>query len=248
MRITAFILLSLILLGCGSQTSGLKIATSANMQFAMTEIAANFEAKHQIKVDLIIGSSGKLTAQIAQGAPFDVFISADHTHPNFLHNLGLTEQAPKTYGFGKLVLWTCKNHKPSLDLLFSPDIRKIAIPNPDIAPYGKAALEVLNNYFLFEKIQHKLVFGESISQCNHFISTEAVDVGFTSLSTVLAPKMKSTGTWTPVDSKLHDHILQGAVILKNSSQKNKAELFYNYLYSEDSQHTLNKYGYLNESH
>ncbi len=236
------ILLLLILTACQS-APGLKVAASANMQFAITEIAEAFEKDRETSVNLIISSSGKLTAQIEQGAPFDIFISANMKYPEYLYEKGFTEQKPLVYGSGKLVLWTIGETPPSLGILTSDSIQKIAIPNPELAPYGRAALEVLKQNDILSEVESKLVYGESISQCNQFITTQSADIGFTALSVVSSSKMSDIGQWIILDQKDYSAIDQGLVILKNSRQKEKAQLFYDYIYSEKAQGILRNYGY-----
>ncbi|MBD3637567.1 MAG: molybdate ABC transporter substrate-binding protein [Crocinitomicaceae bacterium] len=246
-QIVYSILAVFVLIGC-SNKSKLVVATSANMQFAVEEIQDKFEKEEGIAIDLIIGSSGKLSAQIEQGAPYDVFISANTKYPQYLFDKNLTEDEPKVYAHGRLVLWTCKNFIPSLDSLTSGAIEKIAIANPKHAPYGEAAVSVLKNEGIYDAVLPKLVYAESISQCNHLITTKAVDVGFTSYSTISSEKMKNTGNWIAVDNTDHDPIEQAAVIIKNSDKKEAARKFYEFLFSDPAIDILQNYGYLIPGH
>ena len=136
------LLFSILLFGCESQSS-LKIATSANMQFALEEIVVEFEKLNDIKVELIISSTGTLTSQIEQGAPYDIFVAANMIYPNYLHQKNFTTAPPKIYAYGQLILWTLNDFEPDLNSLKSESISKIAIPNPETAPYGMAGVEVL---------------------------------------------------------------------------------------------------------
>ena len=222
----------------------LHIATSANMQFAMSEIISEFEKNNDINIELIVSSSGKLTSQIEQGAPFDVFVAANTKYPDYLDSLELTTSTPKVYAHGKLALWTIKDFNPTFNLLTTNAVQKIAIANPKTAPYGKASVEALQHHGIYEQIKHKLVFGESISQVNQFITTGSVDVGFTAFSVVSASKLKQKGSWSTIETNSHDDILQAAVILKGSTNLEQAEAFYTFLFSERAQIILNKYGYL----
>lgn len=236
--------LSLALTNSCSNENTLNIATSANMQFAMNEIVSEFEKENNIKTELIVTSSGKLTSQIEQGAPFDVFVAANKKYPTYLDSLGLTTSTPQVYAHGKLVLWTLKELTPSLTLLTTDSIKKIAIANPKTAPYGKASIDVLKHYRIYEKVKPKLVFGESISQVNQFITSGAVDLGFTAYSVVSNTKMKTIGKWTPISLNDHTEILQAVVTLKRSTNPEEAKAFYSFLFSERAQEILNKYGYL----
>ena len=236
--------LSLLLLTSCSNENNLNIATSANMQFAMREIVSEFENENDINIQLIVSSSGKLTSQIEQGAPFDIFVAANTKYPTYLDSLGLTTLHPKVYAHGKLGLWTLKEFSPALALLTTDTIQKIAIANPKTAPYGKASIDVLKHYHIYEQVKHKLVYGESISQVNQFITTGSVDIGFTAYSVVSNTKMKTIGKWTSINLNNHRQILQAAVVLKGSTNPEEAKAFYNFLFSEIAREILNKYGYL----
>ena len=245
MKFRQLILISLslaLITSCGNEST-LNIATSANMQFAMSEIVSEFEKETDIKTELIVTSSGKLTSQIEQGAPFDVFVAANTKYPTYLDSLRLSTSAPKVYARGKLVLWTSKEFSPTLALLTTDTIQKIAIANPKTAPYGKESINVLKHHGIYEKVKEKLVFGESISQVNQFITTGSADIGFTAYSVVSNTKMKN-GKWTSINLNDHGKILQAAVILKESNNLKQAKVFYNFLFSERAREILNKYGYL----
>lgn len=225
------------------------VAVAANVQYAMEAIKAKFEQETGIKVEVIVGSSGKLTQQIQEGAPFDVFVSADTKYPLTLYQNKLTTASPKVYATGVLVLWTARDDiKPTADLSFllQENIKKIALANPQTAPYGAAAEELLKTYKLYDRVQSKLVFGESIAQTNQFIITKSADVGFTAKSVVLADEIKGKGVWIELDRKAYKPIEQAAVILKHGGETNRilSEKFYNYLYSKSAKEIFSKFGYL----
>jgi len=223
----------------------LTIATAANMQFAMEEISAAFAKESGIKCEIIISSSGKLTAQIKEGAPYDIFISADMKYPLELYNTGFTTSKPAVYAYGKLVLWSMIDSiKPSINLLLQKNIKHIASANPKTAPYGIATEDVLNHYKIFDGIKNKLVYGESVAQTNQFITTKATEIGFTAKSVVLSPIVKGKGNWVAIDESTYTSIKQGIVIIKNSpSSSEKKEIFYNFLFSKKGSAILNKFGY-----
>lgn len=243
---TLFILV-ILLFACGNSNeskTNLKIATSANMQYAMNDIVAAFEQKTGVKCEVIIASSGKLTAQINEGAPYDVFVSADMKYPNLIYRNGKALGAPKKYAEGKLVVWSNRISKLDSNLFVNNTIQHIAIANPETAPYGFAAKEFLSNKKLFQMLSPKFVFGESISQTNQFIISGAVDYGFTAKSVVMSPKMKGKGKWMEVDSKYYHPIDQGVVLLKNNNGNSlNAEKFFNFLFSTEAKQILVKYGY-----
>ena len=225
------------------------VAVAANMQYPMNALKEKFEQQTQIKVEVIISSSGKLTQQIQEGAPYDVFISADTSYPQTLYSKGFGTGAPKVYAKGLLVLWSLKEGvQPTKDLkvLLANNIKKIAVANPKTAPYGVAAEQILKYYNLYDKVKDKLVFGESIAQTNQFISSQSADIGFTAKSVVLAEEMKGKGRWIDVDLKTYSPIEQAAIILKHGAETNKAasEKFYNYLYSKTAKDILQSFGYL----
>ncbi len=245
-RFLIFIGLLLITACRQQQSDTLHIAVAANMQFAMKELSKEFTHQTGIACDLIISSSGKLTAQIKEGAPFDVFVSADMKYPNELFTSGHTTKKPKIYAYGKLVMWSMIDDiKPSITILKSPQIKHIALANPKTAPYGAAAIEVLKKYDVYNDVKDKLVFGESISQTNQFIISKSAEIGFTSKSVVVSPEIKGEGNWVDVKETDYPAIAQGIVILKNDATKQtNATIFYDFLFSASAKKILENYGYL----
>lgn len=242
----------MLMIGClACQTSPpqkLSIATAANMQFSMEALVEAFTQKTGFACETIISSSGKLTAQIKEGAPYDVFVSANMKYPNELFQSGLTSQAPEVYAYGQLVLWSMSQTlTPSLDNLAQPTIRHIAIANPKTAPYGIAALEVLQKQPLYSTVKDKLVYGESIAQTNQFIVSKSAELGFTAKSVVLSSKMKGQGLWIEMEDNSYTPIEQGVVLIKRQGQKSiseKAQQFYAFLFSAEAQQILENHGYL----
>ncbi len=242
------ILLGLFLLvGCTNPpTEKLHIATAANMQFAMEVLTEAFTTNTGIACETVISSSGKLTAQIKEGAPFEVFVSADLKYPQALVDAQLTEGPVRVYAYGQLVLWT---QIATLDLsmaaLTQPEIRHIAMANPKIAPYGIAAEQVLAYYQLTDSVQPKLVFGESISQTNQFIVSQAAEIGFTARSVVEAPTLENKGRWLALPAESYEPIAQGVVVVRNKGEKlRQAHQFSDFLLTQEAQDILIKFGYL----
>ncbi len=223
----------------------LNIATAANMQYAMHELSRSFTQETGIICETIVSSSGKLTAQIMEGAPFDVFVSADMRFPNELFKHGFTSGEPKIYAYGKLVIWTInKQMSPDFNSLTNKQVKHIAIANPKTAPYGIVAFEVLNKKGIYDNIKDKLVFGESVAQTNQFITTYAAQIGITSKSSVLSPIMKNKGIWKEIEPDLYAPISQGVVILKNRNDHIElAQRFHDYLFSVQAKEILEKFGY-----
>ncbi|RMA97910.1 molybdate ABC transporter substrate-binding protein [Hydrogenothermus marinus] len=215
------------------------IAVSANAEYAIKEIASIFEKKYNIKVSEIVSSSGKLANQIIRGAPFDIFISADMKYPQFLYKKGFALEKPKIYAYGIVVLWTMKNIPlKSVKVLTKDNIKRIAVPNPKLAPYGKASIEILKNYKIYQKVKNKLIYGESVSQASLYIYKGLADAGFTAKSIVLAPKFKNKGNWIEIDRTKYKPIAQGVVLLRKNGK-----LFYQFLFTKESKEILKKYGY-----
>lgn len=243
----AFALLFLFVLpACHRDTtSKLTIAASANMQYVIKELAHSFFEITGVESETVVASSGKLTAMIQEGAPFDIFVSADMMYPEQLYENGFALEAPEIYAYGHLVLWSMKEGTiPKVDQLPNADIRHIALANPKTAPYGKAALEVLKHHNLYKTVEKKLVFGESISQTNQFILSGAAELGFTAKSVVVSPALKEKGTWTALDPGTYRSIAQGVILLKNRDVHiESAKRFYDFLFSKEAQEKLLQYGY-----
>lgn len=246
-RSIIFFFLFALLLPMRAFAADLTVAVAANVQYAFEELKQVFEKETGITVEGVIGSSGKFTAQIENGAPFDVFLSADMDYPRALETEGLAYNAPRIYAHGSLVIWTMRDVDLSrgLSVLADESIKKIAIASPKTAPYGRQAVNAMKFYGLYPQAQGKLVYGESIAQANQFITTRAVDLGITAKSVVLAPNMKGQGTWAEIDQKSYEPIAQGAVILKRAQKRNldAAEKFFDFLFSGNAQAVFKKHGY-----
>ncbi len=236
----------MVLMACQQrQTRKLNIAVAANMQFAIKELSRAFTSRTGVPCELIVSSSGKLTAQIKAGAPFDVFLSADMKYPVELFKTGFATKAPQIYAYGELVIWTMKEGiPPALATLKNPAIRHVALSNPEMAPYGAAAMEVLKRAGLYEHIKDKLVYGESISQTNQFIISKSAEIGFTAKSVVLSPEIKGKGTWMDINKNSYSPIAQGVVLIKqDDAEQNDAEKFLAFLLSAEARKILKDHGY-----
>src|SRR6185312_6566377 len=173
-----------------------------------------------IEIEPIVGSSGNLSTQIKNGAPFDIFLSADMTFPDGLFKDGFATKAPEVYAYGSLVICSTQNigFENWERVLLTARIHKIAIANPKIAPYGKAAQEALTKKGIWNEVQPKLVFGESIAQVNTYITTSVTDVGFTTQSFIKDSEGKTKLYWLAIDPKSYAPIKQGMVIIKASKE------------------------------
>jgi len=222
-------------------------AAAASLQYALEEMKAGYLASTGVEVRAVYGSSGKLAAQIRNGAPFDVFLSADMEFPDSLAKWGYASARPKPYAYGKLVLWTTRKAGPGkgLALLAEPGIGKIALADTQRAPYGREALKALRKSGYYDRAKAKLVFGESISQVNQYVLLGTADIGFTAKSVVVAKEMRGKGQWAEVDSALYDPIAQGAVVCRYGAEHNPgpSAAFLAYLYSAPARTILARYGY-----
>ncbi len=232
-------------LSCENNTSQkITIATAANAQFAINELVDTFTNQTGIECDIIVSSSGKLTAQISEGAPYDLLISADMKYPESLHAKSKTLAPPRIYAYGKLVLWSRReNTNLNIQSLQNQDVEYVAIANPKTAPYGMAAVETLQKQGVYDEVKNKLVYGESISQVNQFIYLGTADAGFTAMSVVLSPKMKNQGVWTEIEANNHAPIAQGAALINRKDTHAEAIRFYEFLFSQKAKEILQKYGY-----
>lgn len=227
------------------QAQTLRVAVAANAQFVMEALRTAFQQQTGVKIDAIVSSSGKLTTQIQQGAPYDVFLSADMHYPQTLHQQKLTTAAPMAYAYGSLVLWTLTDLPLSADLrvLQNPAVRHIALANPATAPYGEAAVSLLKHRKQFDAAKARLVYGESIAQVNQYVLSGAVEVGITAKSVVLDPNLKQRGHWIDLPPPGYTPIAQGVVVLKRSTLPKVAAQFVQFLRSPAARRILHQYGY-----
>lgn len=237
----------ILVLGCknsGDTKAPLQIAAASNLQFVINELIVDYQRQTGDSVRLVTGSSGKLSAQITQGAPFDLLMSANLAYPEYLFNNKLTANPPKIYAFGQLVLWTTTAQlKPSMELLRSTQTTKVALANPELAPYGRAAMECLKYYKLDSLLTPKLVYGESIAQTNQFITTGATELGFTALSVVINNELVTDSSFIILPKTCYSPIEQAVVVLKNGKNQAAALKFYDYLSGDSAGEILKKFGY-----
>lgn len=225
----------------------ISVATAANLKYAMDDLSSAFTKESGININVITGSSGKLTQQIMSGAPYDVFLSADIEYPAKLVRGGFTTTPAKVYAYGSLVIWTNTDTDLSKGVtsLTDPKINKIAIANPKIAPYGIEAINVMRHYKIDNAVSSKLIISESVSQAATYVATKAVDVGFVAKSIVLSPEMKNFGKWIDIDPKSYNTIDQAMVGLKNGSPENQiaAKKFLQFMSSAKALEILKANGY-----
>ncbi len=226
----------------------IKVAAAANLQSVIKILGNDFKKRYNITIEPIVGSSGKLIAQISNGAPYDVFLSADMDFPEKLAKEGFAARQPVVYALGSLII--CSNQIIGLKnwdkLIVTDKIEKIAIANAATAPYGRAAEETLKKLNISDWVRPKLVYGESISQVNTYITTGAVTLGFTTQSLVMDPDNKTKLYWQLIDPNNYAPIQQGMVLLKDKpgADAKSAQQFYNYMLSTPAKNILKRYGYI----
>jgi molybdate transport system substrate-binding protein len=239
------LLFSLLFFALPSSAQSLKVAVAANLQGVIKVLGKDFKDKTGIEIEPIVGSSGNLAVQIKNGAPFDLFLSADMSFPEGLYKEGFSAKEPEVYAYGSLVV--CSTQDIGFQnwerTLMSEHVKKIAIANPAIAPYGKAAEEALQKKGIFEEVKYKLVQGESIAQVNTYITTGVTDVGFTTQALIKDSEGKTKLYWKLIDPKSYTPIKQGMIIIKATKDAADAEKFYRYMLSAAAKKILKKYGY-----
>jgi len=226
----------------------LTVAVAANVKFVFDELKAEFKKSTGIEVNGVFASSGKINAQIKSGAPYDVFMSADMAFPEALYKEGFALTAPRVYARGVLVLWTLQplDMTEGLRVLLNPAVKKVAMANPKLAPYGAEAMRALDYFKLRASVEPKLIYGESIAQVNQYIDTKSVEIGFTAKSVVLAPQMQGRGKWIEVPRESYQPIEQGVVLLKHGADTNaaSAKQFLEFMASAKARSILDKFGYI----
>lgn len=224
------------------------IAAAANLVYALDALTASFrQSEPAVTITVATGASGTLVAQIRDGAPYDVFLSADVDYPRALIASGNAKPASLTvFALGRLVLWTTRADVP-LDsfaaAVRSPRVRKLALANLDTAPYGRAARQTLEALDLWTEAKRKLVMGENITQTAQFVETGNADAGFVALSLVLSPRLRDHGHWLLVPESLHTPIAQGAVLTARGSHNPAAARYLAFLRSEAARKILERFGY-----
>jgi molybdate transport system substrate-binding protein len=231
-----------------ASAQGLTVAAASDLQSALPAIASRFESESGQKVTLTFGSSGNFFTQIQNGAPFDVFLSADIDYPRRLERAGQAERGSLyEYATGRLVLWTRNDSgvdvRRGLTVLTDPRVHHIAIANPEHAPYGRAAVAALRHERLYESVRGKFVLGENISQAAQFAQSGGAEVGILALSLALSPTLKSSGNYVELAESWYPRIEQAAIVIASSKRKALARRFVDYLKKPDSVRILQSYGF-----
>ncbi len=248
-RISPYAVLLLCLSGAAmipapSLAGEARVAVAANFKSVIDELEIAFEAQSHHDIITTSGATGKMYAQIVNGAPFDVFLAADQERPRRLEADGDTVAGSRfTYAVGRLALWDPNAASIGPDRLAGGNYRRLAIANPDLAPYGAAARQVITAFDLDDETDEKLVFGENIGQVFAFVRTENAELGFVALSQILATSAERRGAyWTP-PQETHDPIRQDAVLLARGAENAAARAFIDFLKRDEAVAIIERFGY-----
>ena len=247
-RLLLYVMLVLLCRPAIALADDIAVAAASDLQFAIKELIVEYEKQTGHHVKLSLGSSGNFYAQVQQGAPFDLYFSADIGYPKKLEEAGLTVPGSLyRYAVGRVVLWAPKQSpvevSKGLTVLRDAAVRKIAIANPKHAPYGRAAVAAMEQSQVYAEVKDRLVLGENISQAAQFIESGACDVGIIALSLAMAPIMKSAGSYWLIPAEAHPPLEQGAVIMKQSKQQDAARHFLQFMQSPQGQELMTRYGF-----
>jgi len=227
----------------------LVVAAAADLSVALQEIADGYQKQSGVQLKLSFGASGALTQQIQNGAPFDLFFSADMDYPRQLIAAGAADQASLyQYAVGKLVLWVPADSPLDLDLkginaLLDPSVKKIAVANPQHAPYGRAAVAALKHAGVYDRVADRLVLGENVAQAAQFVESGNAQAGFVALARAVAPAMRGKGKYWEVPADFYPPLVQGVVVLSHSQHKKEAADFLEYIKTKDAAELLRRYGF-----
>jgi len=228
----------------------LTIAAASDLNFAFKELVSDFEKRTGTHVKLSLGSSGNLFSQIQNGAPFDLYLSADIRFPQRLAKTGhAVAGSLYQYAVGRIVVWVPRRsllpvEKLGMEVLLDPSIRKIAIANPKHAPYGRAAVAAMQHAKIYDRVKDKLVLGENISQAAQFVESGAADIGIIALSLAIATTMKEAGRYWEVPLNAYPSLEQGAILLKSGKNPEGARAFLVFLQGTEGQTIMHKYGFI----
>ncbi len=249
--INSFVFLASVSVACREASAlgqEIRVAAAADLKFAMEELAVQFEKQTGTKVNVTYGSSGNFFSQIQNGAPFDLFFSADMDYPRKLETAGLAEPGTLCeYAVGRLVIWLPPDAKVDVstqrwNALLDASVQKIAIANPEHAPYGRAAVAALQTARIYENVKAKLVYGENISQAAQFVQSGNAQAGIVAFSVAISPSMKDGRRWE-IPAEMFPPIDQGAMVLKSARNKDAARAFLEFVKSTAGRHTLEKHGF-----
>lgn len=242
-----FLILFLLTYALISSAEPLTVAIAANLKYVFDDLATEFKKETGIETQCVPNASGKIATQVRNGAPFDIFMSADMEFPEGLYKDGYATTPAKPYAYGLLVLWTQKGVDLSKGVagLADASVSKVAIANPKVAPFGRQALKAMEFYKVRAAVEPKLVYGETITQVSQFVDSQAADVGFIAKSFVMASETAGKGKWVEVPEESYEPMAQGLVILKHAATANAeaSRKFYGFVLSEKARAIFARNGF-----
>ncbi|MBK1736293.1 molybdate ABC transporter substrate-binding protein [Halorhodospira abdelmalekii] len=241
------LLMSTLLMGTLQAREPARIAAAADLRFAMDEILETYREAHpEREIEVVYGSSGRFRAQIENGAPFDLYFSADIEYPRLLKERGFAASEVIPYATGRIVLWsnTVDASELTLEDLARPEFRRIAIANPRHAPYGQRAEEALRAAGLWEELEPRLVFGENISHALRLVESGAAQIGVVALSLALNPRIADQQPYHLIDDALHQPLKQGFIITRRAADNETAGHFAEYMSEPSSREVMRTYGFV----
>jgi len=247
MSFARLLLVLLVIWAPLAQAEKITIAAAADLKFALDELLVEFKQTHpNDNVEVIYGSSGKFHTQIRQGAPFDLYFSADIEFPRLLAKAGFAASEVVPYAVGRIVLWSATQDasKMTLTSLIDPGIKRIAIANPKHAPYGMRAVEALKQSGLWDKLEPKLVYGDNIAHTAQFVQTGNAQVGIIALALALNPALANKGGYWLIPDELHAPLEQGFIITKRAEKNRLAKQFAAHIKSKHAREVMTKYGFV----
>lgn len=248
--------IALLLVGHGQiHAAQIAVAAAADLKFALDELVAEFHTNQPgVQVKVTYGSSGNFYAQLQNQAPFDLYFSADIEYPRKLAAAGLAlDTNAFLYAVGRIVVWTPTNFPVAVDQLgmsslLAPSVKKIAIANPQHAPYGRAAVAAMKSLKVYDQAAPKLVYGENIAQTAQFVQSGAADIGIIALSLAIAPQMRAAGRYWEIPLDAYPKMEQGGIILKWAKEAEAARAFRNFVLGEHGRTVLKRYGFFLPKH
>lgn len=227
------------------------VAAASDLKFALDEVIRNYAQEHpDTTIKVTYGSSGNFYAQLSQGAPFDLYFSADVAYPRRLIEQGLADKESEfLYGVGQIVVWVPNDspldvEKLGIGALLDPAARKVAIANPQHAPYGRAAEAALKSLDVYEQVKERLVLGENIAQTAQFVESGAADVGIIALSLAVAPELRDKGRYWSVPLDAYPTIEQGCVMMNGAVDRAATESFRDFVIGPGGRNILSRYGFV----
>jgi molybdate transport system substrate-binding protein len=246
--VPVWILLAGLIFASFANAQEIRVAAAADLKFAMDDLVGQYEKQSRTKISVTYGSSGNFFSQLENGAPFDLFFSADSEYVKKLEAAGLADPGTaRLYAIGLIVVWAPADSKVDVadqgwKALLNPAVEKIAVANPDHAPYGRAAVGALQKAGIYELVKSKLVYGENISQAAQFVQSGTAQAGIVALSLAESPAMRDGKRWD-IPANLYTPLEQTAVVLKSSPNKTAARAFLDFVLSPAGRSTLAKYGF-----